>query len=273
MSLYLDRIEELPGVGRLGRHVEHDPRSLAYLEPERDTPLQSKTWPRHIGSLDQQDTGACTGFGATGCLGSDPFFPTITITLDNAEGRELYHEATILDSISGTWPPTDTGSTGLAVAKACKNAGLISGYTHATSLQAALSTIANASPVITGVNWYEGFDTPDENGLVHIEGDVRGGHEFVVRGVDVENQLVHADNSWGATWGLAGSFSFSWDDWERLLGEEGDVTVFTPNTQPAPTPTPTPTPPAPSSDAALKKLVKAHGRYDAAFQAFVDAQP
>ena len=158
----------------------------------------------------------------------------------------LYEAATRLDSIRGAYPPDDTGSTGLAVAKAAKNAGLISGYKHATSITAALSAL-QTGPVITGVNWYEGFDEPDASGRVSIAGSVRGGHEFVVDGYDADAGLVYAHNSWGTSWGLAGRFCFSVDDWTRLLSEDGDVTQFVPVTQPAPTPTPTPTPPAPSS--------------------------
>ena len=125
-------------------------------------------------------------------------------------------------------------------AKAAQKAGLVSGYQHAFSLDSALKALA-VSPLIVGVNWYEGFDSPDPGGLVHISGSVRGGHEFLLYGIDATRQRVLARNSWGTSWGVEGLFSFSFDDLGRLLDEDGDATLFVPLTSPAPTPTPTPT--------------------------------
>lgn len=241
------RIDELPGAGRLGRHVEHDARSLAYLVDETGVTVLSKLWSRATGILDQGDLGSCTGNAAAGALGCDPFRSTLPATFhgDEPDARTLYSEATELDSISGTYPPDDTGSTGLAVAKACKNAGLISGYQHATSFDA-LAAALQAGPVIVGMNWYSSFDDPDDQGLVKLTSPatVRGGHEVCVRGIDVEHELIHADNSWGSTWGYQGSFSFSFADCTRLLGEDGDCAAFVPLTSPPPQPAPNPPPPS-----------------------------
>lgn len=244
-----------PAAGRLGRHVRHDPRSLAYLYPAHEvTGLASVRHERHIPVLDQGDLGSCTGNAAEGACGTAMLYDAIPASLatrptGDADGDEtqavaLYSAATRLDSYRGTYPPTDTGSDGLSVAKATKAAGLISGYTHATSLDAALKALSQ-QPVITGVNWYEGMDTPDTDGLVRVTGQVRGGHEFVLDELDVEGKRVGFTNSWGTGWGLDGRAYIGWDDFGRLLDEQGDVTAFTPLSQPAPTPTP-PTPdPAP----------------------------
>jgi hypothetical protein len=239
-DLYFREIDEFPGAGRLGRHVLHDSRSLEYTIAENFAAITSVLWKRDIPVLDQGNVGACTGYAATGALGTDPFFATVPkgTKLDNTEGLVLYSAAERIDGGEG-YPPEDDGSTGLSVAKAAKNAGLISGYQHALSLNAALTALASG-PVITGVNWYDSFDQPDSNGTVSISPDaqVRGGHEFEVIGVDVEAQTVHAVNSWGDSWGDHGEFSFSFDTWTRLLTEDGDVTQFVPLSKPAPIPTP-----------------------------------
>ncbi|MFE2712206.1 hypothetical protein ACFXKI_09510 [Streptomyces mirabilis] len=261
-------IEEHPSDigGRLGRHVEHDERSRAYALSDDLLPGSYKTITHTINApvLNQGNVGACTGFGTEACVSGDPFYATIPTTVkarptanadtDNQQALALYSTATSLDNIRGTYPPDDTGSTGLAAAKAAAKAGLISGYQHALSLDAALKALGLVD-VITGVNWYEGFDNPDANGKVTISGSVRGGHEFCVYGIDATKKLVWARNSWGADWGINGCFAFSWDDWGRLLDEQGDVTVFVPLTSPAPTPTPTPTPA--SVDAAMAKAARA----------------
>lgn len=101
--------------------------------------------------------GSCTGNAAAGCLGTGQFWGQATqqtlsaadATHDEGEAVKLYSAATALDQIKGTYPPDDTGSDGLSVAKACQNAGLISGYTHAFSLDALLSALST-QPVIVG---------------------------------------------------------------------------------------------------------------------------
>jgi hypothetical protein len=252
------RIPELPGAGRLGRHVRHDPRSLSYQVPEGDLAgLKSVRWARHIPVLDQGALGSCTGNAAEGCVGTSPLFeaipdsdlnkPGAVPNVDEDQAIALYSAATSLDGYAGEYPPEDTGSDGLSVAKACVAAGLISGYRHATSLNAALTALAS-TPVITGVNWYDSFDSPAADGLITIKpgAQVRGGHEFVVDELDVAKQRIGFTNSWSESWGKSGRGYLSWADFGRLLSEQGDVTVFVPLTQPAPTPTPTPPGPVPA---------------------------
>ncbi|MEV4438528.1 hypothetical protein AB0K09_05815 [Streptomyces sp. NPDC049577] len=250
MLRYLDE-HPSPAGGRLGRHVEHDPRSRAYALSEDLLPAvyASVEHTVRIPVLDQGRLGSCTGNAAEALVGSEPLYAAIPATVpgrpvgdaatDEGQAIALYATATHLDAIHGQYPPTDTGSTGLAVAKAAQKAGLIAGYQHAFGLEATLRALT-ATPLIVGVNWYEGFDTPDATGRVAISGEVRGGHEFLLYGIDAEQQTVLARNSWGTGWGAGGCFSFSFDDLGRLLDEHGDATVFVPLTSPAPDPTPTP---------------------------------
>lgn len=250
-------IDEYPsetGGGRLGRHVHHDPRSRTYGISEDLIPSTyvTATHKVRIPVLDQGNLGSCTGNAAEGFAGTDPVYGAIPATVkarptgdaaaDEKQAVALYSAATRLDNVRGVYPPTDTGSSGLAVAKASQAAGLISGYQHAFSLDTALKALA-VSPLIVGVNWYSGFDNPDGNGLVKVSGSVRGGHEFLLYGINAETGHVLARNSWGTTWGVQGAFQFSFDDLGRLLDEQGDATLFVPLTVPAPVPNPpTPTP-------------------------------
>src|SRR2546423_656913 len=50
---------------------------------------------------------------------------------------KLYSDEEVLDG-DGPYPPNDNGSTGLTCAKVLKRAGMISGYQHTFSLDAAL---------------------------------------------------------------------------------------------------------------------------------------
>jgi hypothetical protein len=247
--VHVRRLEEhvVPGK-RLGRHVRWDPRSLAYQAAEADpATLTSARHHRRIGVLDQGDLGSCTGQAAEGCLGTSPFYETLpgwfkegaNFDAVEAQAVSLYSTATQLDDYSGEYPPLDTGSDGLSVAKACKAAGLISGYRHATSLNAALTALAS-QPVITGIPWYDSFDDATEEGQITIgrHARPRGGHEVVLDELEVERERVWFTNSWGEAWGSHGRAALSWDDFGRLLSEDGDVTVFVPLTQPAPSPAP-----------------------------------
>jgi hypothetical protein len=221
---------------RLGRHVEHDPRSWKYRvrgtsRPARIVrPLRPRLWKRYSPILNQGNRSSCTGNAMAGCLGCEPFVTSAQAAarFNESMALDLYSAATRLDRISGEYPPDDTGSTGLAVAKAAQQAGLIGPYRHAFSAVALVRAL-QAGPVIVGVPWYEGFDNPSSGGLVVPTGQVRGGHEFLIRGWQPARKFTDgtfwADQSWGLPWGNNGSFTFSLGTWEKLADEQADVTV------------------------------------------------
>src|SRR5437764_15082615 len=105
---------------RLGRHVHHDERSRAFaLTP----PVDKSTW--HTKSIriydpspnPNQTLGDCTGcakamqMNAAGNRVSG-------VVLKLADADRIYSLATTLDAFPGSYPPDDTGSSGLAAAKA-----------------------------------------------------------------------------------------------------------------------------------------------------------
>lgn len=230
-------VEEVVEGKRLGRHVEHDPRSraFAYEIPAGAGALVAVEHRRHGGIFNQGALGSCTGNAAAGAKNTEPFYHSGSAPLIYEAGAvDIYSLATRLDGLSdGYYPPNDTGSSGLAVAKAMKQEGMIGSYQHAFDMAAALAAL-QAGPVITGVNWYEGFDSPDANGLVKIAGQVRGGHEIVARGyqpgqaADGSDALILLDNSWGTGYGKSGSFYWTVATWQQLLAEQGDVTILQP---------------------------------------------
>lgn len=207
----------------LGRLVQHDPRSRDF--PAARSALRTTVHKRHARPFNQGALGSCTAHAAFGLMVTEPFwkpgFPHAEKDMIRA-----YEWQTVHDGLPGTYPPDDTGSSGLAAAKYLKSRGWISSYAHAFGVQHALEALVVA-PVIVGVNWYSSFDSPDGSGFVSISGQVRGGHEFELVGLSVETETVQACNSWGASWGDRGFFSFSWADLDRLLQEQGDVTTVT----------------------------------------------
>jgi hypothetical protein len=244
-------IEErtIPGK-RLGRHINHTARMAARAYAGPRVTVASVNWTRHTPILDQGDVGSCTGNAMTGALGTGPLWDSLPPghpSLDEAEALALYSAAEVIDG-SGPYPPNDDGSTGPSVARAALNARLIAGDVTYTDLDSVLQALMRG-PVILGINWYSSFDNPAADGTVSISraAYIRGGHEVLARIVDVNSQTIGLDNSWGTSWGLAGSFRMGYSTVGRLLAEQGDCTAFTPLQPPPPSPTPAPTPtPAPS---------------------------
>lgn len=210
---------------RLGRHVEHDPRSLAYAYPEPSRRQPGPVlWPRYSPVLDQGQLGSCTGNAMVGWLGCAPHCRSVDIgaTYDEDLAVKVYELATRLDRFPGQFPPDDTGSSGLAVAKAARRMGYLGSYSWAFTLAGLLNALQH-QPVIVGIPWYDDMFTPDGSGEVHVGGEVAGGHEVLIRGWD--GHYLLCDNSWGAGWGIAGGFKLSLTTWSVLRRQGADVTV------------------------------------------------
>jgi len=230
---------------RLGRHIHHDPRSLAFRVGATATP-KTVRWERHIPVFDQGDLGSCTINAGLGALGSGNLFATLpadvqaklaAASVQTDLVQPLYREETRLDSYPGAWEPDDTGSDGLSSAKTMQKHGWISGYRHITSIGEAHAGIQEG-PLIGGFSWFSGMDTPDKKGVVNPTGTVRGGHEWEIIGYDLDTDLWECVNSWSEGWGLDGHFFLSTKALTYLMSQQGDMTLFVPTTQPAPTPTP-----------------------------------
>jgi hypothetical protein len=214
----------------LGRSIWHDPKSLDF-PAETARALKTTYHPRRIPILDQLKLGSCTGNAETGLLGTEPFYTAIkdklgakTPTYDEAMAVSIYSEATHYDPWPGEFPPDDTGSTGLAVMKVARKRGWITSYRHAFGLDHALHALV-LRPVIIGIPWYNDMFNPGPGGLISVGGGVAGGHEVVLDSIDVENRLVGGANSWNSTWGANGRFKLTWDTFDALLKDEGDVTT------------------------------------------------
>jgi len=213
---------------RLGRIVQHDPRSKAYPAPRADK-LVSVRHKRTCPVFDQETQGpgetplgSCTGNAAVGMAATEPF--GYGAEASDALAVRCYSEATHIDRIRGVYPPTDTGSSGLAVMKVLKAWGWIQSYSHAFGLDHLLAALVKR-PLIIGISWLRGCDTPDRHGIIRWQGESRGGHELVADEIDVARRLVGLQNSWTTKWGIGGRCYIPWTDLGAALADHGDATT------------------------------------------------
>lgn len=219
----------------LGRFIEHDPRSRGYATDDHGAghTYQAVTHDRYSAILDQGQLGSCTGNAGTGAMGTAPFANSAGAgaAFNEAYAIKLYSDATHHDDVPGYYPPMDTGSSGLAIAKVLKARGMISGYQHAFSMTGLLTAL-QTTPVIIGTVWLAGMDYPDSRGFVPLSGEVAGGHEYLCRefepGPTLDTGVLTLDNSWGEGWGDHGRFRMHVRDMAYLLGQQGDVVAMLP---------------------------------------------
>lgn len=266
----ITHVHRFPHHPLLGRHQVLDARSLNH-QPEllAKPAYKRREWAPRIPVLDQSDLhaqgidlqnlfpdaanadalGSCTGNAATAALSAlldERALTTAGLSTTSAVDAEewairLYAQATAVDEWAGQqFPPDDTGSSGLGVAKALHARGLIGSYIHATSSGAICAVLQNGAAIL-GMPWREAFFTPDAHGFID-SGDwaaspLAGGHEVAVIGLESVKQdcrgrinpaktVIRCRNSWTSSWGpLGGDFLLRLSTYEQLR-HDCDVIQF-----------------------------------------------
>lgn len=224
-DLYVVRVEQTDP--RLGRHVVHDPRSLGY-------PFRADTGPRKDMSLrvygpkprPRQEIGCCTGVDA--CVKMDTAGNRVRgAVLDMDDAVRIYSRATQLDPWPGTYPPDDSGSSGLAAAKASVEFGLVDRYEWVfNGTGGILAALAAGHPVGVGTWWLQNmFNVDRQTGLIDVSGPRAGGHQWTVTGYRRGYDAFIGQCWWGSDWGIAGKFLIRRRDLDTLLADDGDCHV------------------------------------------------
>jgi hypothetical protein len=223
---------------RLGRNLELDGRSLPFMIENQaramGRALGNQNWQREITILDQGELGSCTGNAGTGALGTQPYFDAVgqDVLPNPDDGNaceqfavQLYSDATKVDSGPGSYPPRDTGSSGLAICKVLEARGTISSYRWASTAYGFLRLL-QSGPVLQGMDWYEAFFDPDRDGYIDSNRNWRssglaGGHEVEALGLELDhdnafNSTITYANSWGTGWGVDGRFKMRLRTYKQL---------------------------------------------------------
>lgn len=238
MSVTVVRLPVTPPDQRgFGRHVEHDDESVRYaFSKVASLPTRPVEWTHTKPVLNQLNYNACVGNAFAQFLNCD-FGKPVRDRLGKSwftqsDALDIYAAATHRDGLhnshTGYFRPDDDGSSGLGGAKACQQLGYIRSYQHTFSFvrfQQALAT----QPVLVGTSWTETMQDTDADGLLEVgildEYTTVGGHEYLAVGLDPHRKLIKFLNSWGPGWGVKGFFYITYDDFHRLLLDQGDVIV------------------------------------------------
>lgn len=183
--------------------------------------LASKSW-RCGPVLDQGSEPSCVGHAWFGWLAASPIRQSPMLP------DAIYQFAKFYDEWRGQ---NYEGTSVRGAAKVLAVAGHVSEYQWAWDLDTALPWLVSNGPLVAGVNWYEGMCYPNAAGLIVPSGEVVGGHAVLVYGLDVRRQLVKIRNSWGTGWGRRGNCLLSFDDFARLLAEDGECCAATERAQ------------------------------------------
>lgn len=227
-----------------GRNIHHDPRSRNFAFSAAPTG-RTTMWTHYGPVLNQGSLGSCTGNAMVQSLMSGNLWNgSWAFTEDDAVS--VYSRATEIDPFPGQYPPTDTGSDGVDVCKVAQERGWIVSYDHAFDFDSCLAALEQ-QPVLLGFPVYQSFLQTGGDGVVPpSSGNVVGGHEVALIGVDYQRQQIRFVNSWGDGWADGGFGWFPFDVIRRFISDQTWCDFTMPKVAaPGPTPPPPPPPPGP----------------------------
>lgn len=207
----------------LGRQMFHDSRSFAF--PLLTGTIDRSTWrDKAIRLYDplpnpNQAVGCCTGVAKCNQLNAIGN-RVIGRVLDMGDAEALYSWASAHDPWPGQWPPVDTGSSGLASAQAAAEFGIGGEYRWIFGgADEVVQNVIEGRAISVGTWWYWDMFNQDPTGQIHVGGGQAGGHQYIIRGYDVDRDLVLLRCWWG-------QFRDAWlarSDLDSLLRDGGDA--------------------------------------------------
>lgn len=207
----------------LGRQKVHDERSRSF--PMLASVDRSSWRDKSVRVYDpipnpNQTVGCCTGVAKSVQLNSvGNRVAGRVLNMDDA--LRLYSKASAIDPFPGAWPPEDTGSSSLASCKAAQFFGLAGEYRWIFGgADEVVQNVMEGRVISVGTWWYWDMFYPwTTGGIARPTGGKAGGHQWAVRGYDVDRDLV-LGRCW---WGDFKDFWIKRSDLDALLRDEGDA--------------------------------------------------
>jgi hypothetical protein len=168
--------------------------------------------------LDQGATPHCVGFAWTQWGNTEP----IQDTFQNSDGHAVYYECKVIDGEPGA----EDGSITRSGAKAMQNRGRLGEYVFAATVTEIVAWILTHGPVVVGTDWHDEMFSPENHsGFLVVEGDLAGGHEWLLIGYSDNNGDPYfvMQNSWGLGWSEQGRAKIRLTEFTKLLRADGDA--------------------------------------------------
>lgn len=222
IELNVQRVKQ--DYAQLGRQLVHDPRSKGF--PARVTIDKSSWVNKTVRLFDPAPNPNQCHSECTGCAKAMEFNAVgnriARAVLDMDDAHKIYSLATKLDPWEDEWPPVDTGSSGLAAAKAAVKLGLGGEYRHVFGgADEVVQLIQMGRVVNIGTWWYGGMFHPTSTGIIMPTGNQVGGHQYIARGYNAKLDLVRIRCWWG-------KFRDAWihrEHLHELLMDDGDAHI------------------------------------------------
>lgn len=192
----------------LGRRPFEDMRDLGHLmrlvRPEAFAQtfaqLPDEVYYRRGPILNQEMTSCCVEFSLENKLRAQP----VMVGQSRLPPRyAVYDEAIQIDEFQDNDNDTARrmGTSVRAGCQALQRRGLISSYNWAYTVEDVMMWILSGQGgVVLGIDWHEGMDAPDAEGIIRLKGDHRGGHAIYCYGGCWSKGFAHLFQSWG-DWG------------------------------------------------------------------------
>lgn len=177
-------------------------------------PLVTTVWPFLAAPLDQGDTPHCVGFGGADFGINNPIQDNFT----NQDGHDIYWKCKVVDGEPGM----QNGSSVRSLAKVLRDMGIIKNYAFAHTINEINYWLMHKGPMIMGTDWTEGMCYPDADNLVHITGEIIGGHCFCVNEI-YDNGEYNIQNSWDNYWGINGRAHITISDFQKIFANGGEA--------------------------------------------------
>lgn len=198
MSIEVTEVEQLRP--NLGRQRVHDSKSKDFAAR---MVLNRANWVTKVIKIfdptvnPNQCHGECTGVAK--CVQMNAAGNRIEgVVLNMDHAHAFYHLASTIDPFPRSWPPADTGSSGLASAKAAQKLGFGGPYQHVfNGADGVVQLIQENHVVSVGTWWYDGMFTPNPKGVIEPTGPKVGGHQYSALGYDAALDLVTIRCWWG----------------------------------------------------------------------------